>query len=216
MRYARARSFAALRRLALRLGDILVGASLLDHRRDVFFLTHEELCGVIDGTATTMDLRGLVTLRRAEDRAQRARLGDCGPERLAFVDGVIFGSGRELFNGPATTTDSTGPLRGVAVVRGQARGRAVIVRDANDAIDVPGRVLICPRTDPGFASLFVAAKALVIERGSPLSHCAIVARELGLPTLINVSGAASRIHDGDDVLVNADAGIVTIMNAEAA
>lgn len=217
MRYARARAFAVLRRLALRLGDILTSAGHLDDRRDVFFLAHDEITGVIDGTATTADLRGLVALRRAEDARQRARAGADAPMRLAFTDGVILGEGRNT-SAPSSSSPSTSPtdtLRGAAVVRGRARGRAVVVVTADDAVDVPGRVLVCPRTDPGFASLFVAAKALVIERGSPLSHCAIVARELGLPTLINVAGAASRIHDHDDVVVDADAGTVTILSSEA-
>jgi phosphohistidine swiveling domain-containing protein len=215
MRYARARAFAVLRRLALRLGDILVGAGHLDHRRDVFFLEHGELTGAIDGTATTLDLRGLVTLRRAEDARQRARLDVDAPDRVAFTGGVIFGGGHTMSASVAPTT-MDGTLRGAAVVRGRARGRVIVVRSAADAVDVPGRVLVCPRTDPGFASLFVAAKALVIERGSPLSHCAIVARELGLPTLINVAGAASRLHDDDDVVVDADAGTVTLVGREAA
>lgn len=217
MRYARARAFAVLRRLALRLGDILTSAGHLDDRRDVFFLAHDELTGVIDGTATTTDLRGLVAVRRREDARQRARASADVPVRQAFADGVILGGGRTTSPTAslASSLAASDTLRGAAVVRGRARGRAVVVATADDAVDVPGRVLVCPRTDPGFASLFVAAKALVIERGSPLSHCAIVARELGLPTLINVAGAASRIHDHDEVVVDADAGTVTILPSEA-
>ncbi len=211
MRYARARTFAVLRSMALRLGDVLVDGGRLEHRRDVFFLEHDELTGVFDGTATTYDVRGLVTLRRAEDAASKAHapLDD----RLSFSRGVIFGPSSAPTASPTSSpsADDRAVVRGVPVVRGVARGRVRIVAEAADATDVPGHILVCPRTDPGFAALFPGALALVVERGSPLSHCAIVARELGLPTIVNARGIvrAAQAAGDVDVVVDGAAGTVT-------
>jgi len=212
MRYARARTFAVLRSMALRLGDVLVAGNRLDHRRDVFFLEHDELTGVFDGTATTYDLRGLVALRRAEDAASGARPAQA--DRLSFARGVIFGATETVAASPSpATVDGDTVIRGVAVVRGAVSGRVRLVASADDARDVPGHVLVCPRTDPGFAALFPGALALVVERGSPLSHCAIVARELGLPTIVNARGIVAAVVAAGDaavIVVDATAGTVTI------
>lgn len=200
MRYARARTFAVLRSLALRLGDVLVQANVLDDRRDVFWLEHDELTGVFDGTATSYDLRGLVALRRREDaRSQQA----APPDRVAFAQGVILGSPLSPST-PAAHVPTDGVLHGTSVMGGVARGPVRLVTCADDAHDVAGHVLVCPRTDPGFAALFPAARALVVERGSPLSHCAIVARELGLPTIVNVRGIVELVQARPDVVLVVD------------
>jgi pyruvate,water dikinase len=223
MRYARARAFAVLRRLALRLGDALVLHGVIDSRRDVFMLEHHELCGAFTGTGSTTNLRALVALRAGEHDAHveaDAHHGEA-PARVAFARGVALGpplpSSTMTAPSTAMTTSahpdadgSTLTLRGTAVVRGVARGPVKIVRGPDDADGVAGAVLVCPRTDPGFAALFCGARALIVERGSPLSHCAIVARELGLPMIINVAGATSALADGVVVDVDAGSGIVTI------
>ncbi len=200
MRYARARTFAVLRSLALRLGDVLVQADTLDDRRDVFFLEHDELTGVFDGTATTYDLRGLVALRRREDAQSQQK---SPPDRAAYVHGVILGPPLAT-SSPVPSSPVDGVLHGLAVMGGVATGPARLVTCADDAHDVAGHVLVCPRTDPGFAALFPAARALVVERGSPLSHCAIVARELGLPTVVNVRGIVDMVSARTDLVLVVD------------
>ena len=79
---------------------------------------------------------------------------------------------------------------------GVVRGRAVVVRDPR-GVELPaGSILVAERTDPGWIMLFPAAAGLVVERGSLLSHSAIVARELGLPCAVSVPQATTWIKAG--------------------
>ena len=74
----------------------------------------------------------------------------------------------------------------------------------------PGDVLVAPSTDPGWTPLFLRASAVVMEVGGYLSHGAIVAREYGLPAVVNVREALAAIPDGETVEVNGDAGEVIV------
>lgn len=72
----------------------------------------------------------------------------------------------------------------------------------------PGDILVAERTDPGWVMLFAAASGLVIERGSLLSHAAIVAREMGIPAVVGLRGACRWLRDGDWIEVDGSTGIV--------
>ena len=80
----------------------------------------------------------------------------------------------------------------------------------------PGFILAAERTDPGWTVLFPRAKALLIERGSLLSHSAVIAREMGLPVVICVPGLMKKLHDGDRVLVNGTEGWIEIEESQEA
>ncbi|MFO0000918.1 MAG: PEP-utilizing enzyme [bacterium] len=84
-----------------------------------------------------------------------------------------------------------------------------IVRSLADGARLqPGDILVARTTDPGWTPLFLRAGAVVLELGGMLSHAAVVARELGVPAVVNVEGACSRLHDGQVVLVDGSRGIV--------
>lgn len=99
-------------------------------------------------------------------------------------------------------------LDGWAASPGRRRGRAQVVRSATGSIE-PEAVLVAETTDASWSPLFLKAGAVVVERGGPLSHAAILARELGLPAVLNVEGATSLL-DGRIVSVDGDQGIVVI------
>jgi pyruvate,water dikinase len=75
-----------------------------------------------------------------------------------------------------------------------------------------GDILVTKQTDPGWASVFFLVKGLVIERGGMLSHGAIIAREYGIPAVVGVANASSRIRDGAEILINADQAWVELVN----
>ncbi len=103
-------------------------------------------------------------------------------------------------------------LTGSAGCRGVARGRARIVMDPADAVDLePGDVLVAPITDPAWTPLFLPSAAVVVDVGALLSHAVIVARELGIPCVVAVDGATARIPDGAMVEVDGTAGTVTVL-----
>jgi pyruvate,water dikinase len=104
-------------------------------------------------------------------------------------------------------------LRGISASGGRATGRARVVRDPRHARFRRGEVLVAASTDASWSPLFLDAAAIVVERGGPLSHAAIVARELGIPAVLDVAGATSTL-DGRLVTVDGDAGVVSLARSE--
>ena len=78
----------------------------------------------------------------------------------------------------------------------------------------PGEILVARHTDPGWIALFTNAAAIVVERGSLLSHSAIVARELGIPCVVQLKGATGWVVDGEPIEVDGTTGRVTRCEAE--
>jgi rifampicin phosphotransferase len=110
------------------------------------------------------------------------------------------------------TTTATGKLTGLGVCNGVATGPARVVFDPNDPRGLePGDVLVVPFTDPAWTPLFLGACAVVVDIGAQMSHAAIIARELGIPAVVSVSGASSTIADGTMLRVDGDRGEVTIL-----
>ena len=102
-------------------------------------------------------------------------------------------------------------LRGIAVCPGVASGRARIVLDPADPRGIePDEILVAPITDPAWTPLFLAAAAVVVDVGAQQSHAAIVARELGIPAIVSVTGASSTIPDGTWLTVDANTGEVHV------
>jgi pyruvate,water dikinase len=105
-------------------------------------------------------------------------------------------------------------LRGIAGSPGLARGRARVVLDPLDPRGLgSGDVLVAPITDPSWTPLFVAAEAVVVDVGAQMSHAVIVARELGIPAVVSVTGATERIPDGALLEVDGNAGVVRVLES---
>ncbi|KOS58192.1 phosphoenolpyruvate-utilizing protein [Rhodococcus rhodochrous KG-21] len=102
-------------------------------------------------------------------------------------------------------------LHGLGACAGTATGIARIITDPEDAPDLePGEILVAPLTDPGWTPIFTSAEAVVVNVGSPMSHAAIVSRELGIPCVLGVRGATKKIKDGAKLTVDGAAGTVTV------
>ena len=120
----------------------------------------------------------------------------------------------EVFSGhPDVITRSTvetGPvLQGWAASPGTIRGVARVLGTLEDGTKLmPGEIIIAHSTDPSWTPLFLTAGAIVLEEGGPLSHAAIVAREFGIPAVLNVTDATSIISDGDELVVDGTQGEV--------
>jgi pyruvate,water dikinase len=208
MRLARTRLFGLVRALFRRLGDEFWARGVLRRPEDVFDLTTAEVLAFFEGTTVTRDLQALVDLRRREYsafalRSPAGRFETVGPPALGL-------SPRTPDLAPVAPQETSGErvLRGTGCVGGVARGRARVVTDP--AREPPGRgeVLVARTTDPAWVFLMMTAAGLVAERGSPLSHTTIVGRELGIPTVVGVPLATTRVPEGADVTVDGDRGEV--------
>jgi rifampicin phosphotransferase len=91
------------------------------------------------------------------------------------------------------------------------RGPVRIVTDPTTADLAPGAILVAEHTDPGWIMVFPSARGVLVERGSLLSHAAIVARELGIPAVVSLPGITRWLADGDWVEMDGAAGIVRRM-----
>jgi phosphoenolpyruvate synthase/pyruvate phosphate dikinase len=87
-----------------------------------------------------------------------------------------------------------------------------VVIDPNAAEVEEGEILVCKATDPSYGTLFMFAAGLVIDVGAPSSHGAIVARELGIPCVINTRVGTRTLKDGDLVRVDGGTGIVNVLH----
>lgn len=102
-----------------------------------------------------------------------------------------------------------GPLNGRGTSPGQATGTVRVVASLADGVRLqPGDVLVAHSTDPSWTPLFLSACAVILETGGPLSHASIVAREFGLPAVVNVPSATRALNDGETVLVDGTTGTV--------
>ena len=92
--------------------------------------------------------------------------------------------------------------------------QARVIRDPKTQTLTPGDILVARHTDPGWISVFCNASAIVVERGSLLSHSAIVARELGIPCVVGLKDATHWIMDGDEIFVDGATGRVEKSDAK--
>jgi pyruvate,water dikinase len=208
LRFERTRVFGRVRSIFSELGKRLWALDLLDDPRDVFYLEVNEVLGLVEGTGTSTHLRGLVALRRAEYEEHRRTAAP--PDR--FETRGMVSCGTQL--AAAQPLDGGAALSGLGCCPGIVRGRVRVVHDPKDAHVERGEVLVAERTDPGWIMLFPLAAGLVVERGSLLSHSAIVARELRLPTVVGVAGAVSRLKTGDLIELDGATGAVRLLEAE--
>ena len=211
LRFARTRAFGLVRRLVLAMGARLVEAGVLDMADDVFYVEIPELIAFARGTGTTTDLRGLAAVRKREYDGYR-NTGDL-PERF-WTRGAVYldpqlTSVAEVGNS-AGDAASGEVLEGTGASPGVVRAPARLIRDPRHA-ELAGGVLVANRTDPGWVPLFPSAKAIVVERGSVLSHSAIVAREFGIPCVVGVRDALSRLVEGQLIEVNGNTGRITVL-----
>lgn len=100
-----------------------------------------------------------------------------------------------------------GPVSGIPANGGLVEGTLRVVSDSG-AEFLPGEILVCRTTDPTSASLMLLASAVIVDIGGALSHGAIVARELGIPCIVNTKIGTKRLVSGDVVRVDGGSGTV--------
>jgi pyruvate,water dikinase len=214
LRFERTRLFGRVRRIFVELGKRFAADGALASPKDVFFLTLDEILGFADGTTVTTDLRGLVAVRRAE--FERWAVLPPPSDRCETYGTVNLGHD---FHSPlpAASIVSIEPeedqRRGLGCCSGLVRGPVRVVREPRGAALEPGEILVAERTDPGWVMLFPSAAGLLVERGSLLSHSAIVSRELGLPGIVSIPGLTRWLKTGDIVEMDGATGIVRRITA---
>jgi len=197
------RSTHSIRLIVREGGHRLVERGAIDEVDDVFYMRLRDLRGAMSGTPRP-DLRELIAgYKETKAICERVVL----PERFT---GKPEAHWRERQPSPvATATD--GVLRGIPVSPGRVTAKARVIKELQDDIDLdPGEVLVCPFTDAAWTPLFFNAAAVVMDLGGPLSHGSTVAREYGLPAVVNVKTGTQTIHDGQEITVDGTTGEVLL------
>jgi len=204
LRFERTRLFGRVRRVFVELGRRLHADGRLADPRDIFQLTVEEALGFVEGTVATTDLIGLARLRRQE--FDRFRAKPAPADRFATRGAVHLGNRFEATQ--AAVVPEGDAVKGLGCCPGIVRARARVILDPRHAVIESGEILVAPRTDPGWIMLFPSAAGLLVEHGSLLSHSAIVAREMGIPAIVSISGVTAWAKTGDLLEMDGATGVV--------
>ena len=186
-----------------RLGKLLVEFSIVPEEDLIYFFTHEELKELINATSNMQ----MGMIKRAIQRRQLLSIQEtysfddlgCGIPKPHASNEYKHGSIGDNF-------------KGTPVSVGSVIGLARVVRTLKEAGELRcGEILVCPFTDVGWTPYFSLASGLITEIGGLLSHGAVVAREYGLPCVVNVKGATRVIKTGDTILLDGATGSVKIL-----
>lgn len=203
LRYYRTKGFGVVRKMMTAIGVQLAQDGLLEHPRDVFYLKLDE---VADIAKNKKDARQIIKNRK-DDYALYEQLPL--PERV-----ITYGKPGAIVTAPTqqkTELTQLTELQGIPCCSGVVRATVCKVASA-DGRYPNGEILATYATDPGYVVMFPGAKGILTERGSLLSHAAIVSREMNIPCIVGINGLMEQLQDGDELLMDGGTGIVKILN----
>jgi rifampicin phosphotransferase len=198
--------YTRLRHVMLSIGDVFVMRGFLKQREEVFFLAAEEVKTYLSDAADPALIPTLINSRRDEFYSFST---------IQPPDSFLLPAGEKWHQSASTLGmepyKKIGMLFGTSACGGSSVGPAVVVHDVAEIGAIrAGQILVTRQTDPGWAAVFFLVKGLVIERGGMLSHGAIIAREYGIPAVVGVNDATSRILNGEQIRVDGDKGVVEL------
>ena len=198
-RLNRSRIFGLCRSIFLKIGEFLAKDNLLEEKTDIFYLYISE----IKQRDICADYKGLVIDRKYTEKIQN----------------TIHCSGRLVFDGEilpippmdVCSLESVDTLAGIGTSMGCVEGEVMVITEPSDTLDTKDKILVTISTDPGWIFLIKNAKGIIAEKGSLLSHTAIVSRELHKPAIVNVRDCTKILNTGDRVRLNAHDGSIQIL-----
>jgi phosphohistidine swiveling domain-containing protein len=210
LRLERTRLFGRVRRIFIELGRRFHAVDLLSDPRDIFYLEVDEVLAFVDGRSSSTNLRALAAIRREEFLAY----AEAPPPGDRFETRGLVYRGHSFRQAARQTSGAGDELRGFGCCPGIVRGPVRIVSDPRFVNLDRRTILVAEHTDPGWIMIFPSALGVLVERGSLLSHAAIVARELGIPAIVSLPGVTRWLEDGDWVELNGSTGVVRRIAAQ--
>lgn len=206
LRYERTRAFGIVREIFSQMGKNFYSEGIIADPRDIFYLTKEEIFHFIEGTSVTQNLQTLIDLRKVEFAEYQQQ--DPPSERFATYGAVYHAND---FYSTARLEAIEGDLTGIGCCPGRVRAKVQVVRDPSAISSLNGDILVTSSTDPGWVTLFPSASAIIVERGSLLSHSAIVSREMGIPCIVGVTGLLKTLQTGDEIEMDGSTGEIKVI-----
>ncbi len=195
------KKIAAYRLIYLELGGRYAARGVLDRQDDIFFLYGDELGALHQGTLS-LHVKETIAGRHSEHN-----------KNLAVIPHPVVVGTRENRNYVSFDADEAlAVFTGIAVSPGIARGPARVCVSKDDDISIsPGEILVIPFADPGWSPYFIPSAGIVMDMGGILSHGSIIAREYGIPTVVNVGTATKMIKTGQVIEVDGNSGTVRVI-----
>jgi pyruvate,water dikinase len=208
-RFARTRAYGVARSMFQAMGEDLAAKGVLAEPRDVFYLQLDEVYGIHQGTLTGIDLKSTVAARKKE----YAGYVTAEPRARFLTRGPVYWRNDLLATEslPDVARDAGYDLRGTPCCPGVVEGTVRVVEGVHDDLNLNGEILVTTRTDPGWVPLYPSVSGLLVERGSLLSHSAIVAREMGLPAIVGIKGLTRTLRTGMRIRMDGKAGTIAVL-----
>lgn len=207
MRLHRTKNFGLMREYFLALGKHWQQKKYLHSFRDIFFLTQDEIFQIFEGRFYGANLIDVIDVRKKHFESFKSVKVDTQvkiskPSSLSELvfEEVKVGDGRQF--------------KGLACSQGIVEGEVAIVESPDDIEDLHGKILVAERTDPGWTPLFALIKGVVIEKGSMLSHSAVIAREMGIPAVLGINQITKALKTGDVIRLDGTNGNIQVIRSE--
>lgn len=202
-RLNRSRIFGIVRTLFLALSKELVEKNVLKTEKDVFYLSIDELFSL---TKEPLNMENVISNRKAQyDLFKKLP----AYSRLIFTD-KEFNKNHQIINSMQLANPSD-KLTGTPCSNGKVMGEVLVINNVSDIKNTVGKILVTKMTDPGWVFLLSSAKGVIAEKGSLLSHTAIISRELGVPSIVGVNKATTLLKTGDIITMDGSNGTIVIM-----
>ena len=201
-RLNRTRIYGMVRQIFRGIGQDLAHQNIIDQADDIFYLTKEEIFSHQD----TLSFHQLIANRKAkmlED--QEITL----PRRLIFNQTIVEKKPSQTNH---LVQEHSDKLRGIGCSEGIVEGEVLIVETIQDLPNLQNKILITKMTDPGWIYALMQAKGVIAEQGSLLSHTAIISRELGIPSIVNVPHVTKVLQTGEKIEMDGTTGIIRRLN----
>lgn len=208
VRLKQASLYFQFKKIVAKCGAELQRRKLINDSQDIYYLRYQEIIELLNASA--------MLPAAVKEQIQVNKLHFATQSQLVYPDDFYshlgeFPRPEEL---PAREVSAgTAQLRGLCACGGKVRSRVMVLHSVMEAHKLQiGDILVTRQTDPGWVVVFPLISGLIVERGGMLSHGAIVSREFGIPAIVGVEGAASKLKDGDTVLLDAFTGEISIVN----
>ncbi len=188
------------REMYLEIGERMKAEDLIQNKEDVFYFSFPELKQILKGKEEAEDLEEVILRRKSE---WQYYLPQTPPSIVTNQEPSTVKRKKVIIKRN---------LDGMCISRGRAKGKARVLREPWEYANLnQGEILVLPFMDPGWTPLLLTAGGLVLETGDILGHGAIAARELGVPAVSRIINATQVIRNGDQILVDADNGVVRLL-----
>jgi phosphoenolpyruvate synthase/pyruvate phosphate dikinase len=196
LRFDRTLGFGVVRRFLHILGNRFTEQGLIDSPADIHYLAEKEVGAWIQGHLSRTEIQKRIAEQKeifnGFEKIQNM------PERIHEVDGHLD---MEIYQ-----SEASDQLVGIPCCAGVVKGRVQVLRKPSDVKSLNGDILVTQSTDPGWITIFQSASAILVERGSTLSHAAIVSREMGIPCIVGIKGITNTLKTSDVVEMNGSTG----------